>query len=60
MQMIVEKAGDDAQDFKDKMLSLWTNKYTEKAPEGFEELMNRIGVEREKIEVEKENGNISE
>ena len=50
MAEIVEKAGEEAQDFKDKMLSLWENKYAEDAPDGFEEFMARIGVEREERE----------
>lgn len=60
MQMIVEKSGDDAQDFKDKMLSLWMNRYAENTPEGFEELMRRIGVERGENEIEEENENQNE
>ena len=54
MQLIVEKAGDDAQDFKDKMLSLWESKYAETVPDGFEELMQHIGVERADEEVKEE------
>ena len=46
MQAIVEKAGDDAQDFKDKMSSLWENKYADEEPDGFVALMNKIGVTR--------------
>jgi ribosome assembly protein YihI (activator of Der GTPase) len=55
MVEIVEKAGEEAQDFKDKMLSLWENKYAEDAPDGFEEFMARIGVEHEEEKEEQEN-----
>lgn len=36
------------------------NKYAENTPEGFEELMRRIGVERGENEVEEENENQNE
>ena len=56
MQAIVAKAGDDAQDFKDKMSSLWDNKYADEEPNGFEELMDKIGV----IRIEPESQEIDE
>ena len=51
---IVEKAGEDAQDFKEKMAALWESEYSESVPEGFEEFMSKIGVEQPQMAQETE------
>lgn len=52
MMLIVEKAGEDAQDFKEKMATLWQGEYSESTPEGFVEFMVKIGVEKPQVNQE--------
>ena len=50
MMPIIEKAGEDAQDFREKMVALWESEYSENTPEGFVEFMEKIGAGRPKME----------
>ena len=47
MLRIMEYAGEDAQNVKDKLSSLWETKYNKNASEEFELFMQKLGLKRE-------------